>query len=56
MISSILSGIQHADAALGSVPLRAVAWLRTGYPDVAPKRGYLPLIALYGSDSLVDDD
>ncbi len=26
----------------------AVGWLRAGYPAEAPKRGYLPLVALCG--------
>jgi hypothetical protein len=25
---------------------RAVRWLRAGYPQQAPRRGYVPLIAL----------
>jgi len=41
----------------GSSPFLAkvVGWLRAGYPDGAPERDYIPLVALLGNHLTSDD-
>jgi hypothetical protein len=41
--------------ALPSFLAKVVGWLRAGYPDGVPDRGYIPLVALPGNHLTSDD-
>ncbi len=47
-----LSRIRQSAAAVHRTILRAVDWIRAGYPDAAPRTGHCALVALYGPQSL----
>lgn len=46
------TGDTAARARISGVFRSIISWLRTGYPDEAPRTGYSPLLALNGPMSL----
>lgn len=57
---ALVSAAVRADAVVNLVAInpftpikKAAAWIRTGYPQSAPRHGHIALIALLGKDKIV---